>query len=519
MSIYRLLSTLFSIILLFVISATAQTTKLSVAVKTGDKNLEGSAFTFVGQVSTTSKGDIAFLGTAPSGSVLKGAVYLKPAPVDSNTALKLLLSMDEQLPVPGTIGTVTSPKVNDLGDVAFASLLREQTLPGGLFIKTDGVIKKVVIEGDLSPLGPKFTSLFSRSPAFAINNRREVVFISAIVDTPPKVGVFVYHDDLIKKIFLDGDILPNGGKFKTGPDSLPVINNNGELLINATSIDPVTNQASSIILVSDQTTNKIVVAVGDPAPEGGTFTLIQNRGRYINDRGEVMFLGQANDKMSLYLAKPDGDKFNITRIVGVGDSSADGGTFRNLAAALLPASGGINNNGVMLFRAETTKTTDGLFIFANGAVQKITGKNEATPLGGLFPIDAGFNSAFLGPILADTNPENIVAVFESTIQNGPDGPGARALFLWTPVARTAPKVLGAIYDKKNKVLNITATFLAADTKIEINNKPITIPTKIVSPNQLTLAGKRKALKLNKGENTNGVVIISGDGLRSQKFVF
>ncbi|KAF0218695.1 MAG: hypothetical protein FD167_5115, partial [bacterium] len=220
-------------------------------------------------------------------------------------------------------------------------------------------------------------------------------------------------------------------------------------------------------------------------------------------------IGKTGGKDGIYLFSPENNK--ITKLVADDDTAPDGGVFRSLSISLTPAHGRLTNKSSFVFRGSTTKTIYGLFYYANGKILKVVGRKDPTPLGGVFADEAIFNAAFLGSIISD----NDEVVFEATIRGGS---ATKALIAWS--TRLAPiKVTSAIYNNKTKVLQIKTSSINIDIKIEINGKINTQSIKLVSDTELSIKGSRKRLNLNKAANTNKLVLISSNGVRSEIFTF
>lgn len=497
-------SLLLSIILVCLTSIVgfSQVTNMKVVNKLGNQAPDSSLITALNQPSINSKGEVAYLGT--DGKEIRLFITKN---VFSNPTTEILAKRGT--PIPGLSGLdllkITFPKINERGDVLFSGTL-SQNLFGGLFIASDGQINKVIVDGTKTPIGGVFVDL-ALSSLFTFNNNGEVTLVSAVADGSSDVGVFTIKNDQINKVVANGDMLADGTKLKITLETVPAINDQGDVLFSAaTETEP--NKLAIYLFSQGQV--KKVVGSGDTTVDGEKLDMVLSSGRYLNDKREILFSGKVGTSDGIYLYSAETKK--ITKLIANGDPAPDGGIFRGLSISLTPAHGALINNSRFVFRAGTTKTIYGLFYFKDGKIIKIVGHREPTPLGGVFADNATFNCAMLGAILTEKDQ----VVFETTITGGSS---PKALIAWSENALTAPTINSANYDKKSKLLTIKALGIKTDLQVEINNKLITQPIKLISDSELSLKGNRKKLNLNKDANTNRLVLISSDGLRSEAFVF
>jgi hypothetical protein len=122
---------------------------------------------------------------------------------------------------------------------------------------------------------------------------------------------------------------------------------------------------------------RLLVRTGDPAPDGGTFTVLADPA--LNDRGDIAFGGQTTAReaaQALYLRR-DG---RITTLVAAGRRVSTGGTFSSFSDVVL------NNRGTVTFLGRTTDRAArlGLYAARGGAVVPIVVTGQPAPSGGAF---------------------------------------------------------------------------------------------------------------------------------------
>jgi hypothetical protein len=202
-----------------------------------------------------------------------------------------------------------------------------------------------------------------------------------------------------------GDPTPIGGTFSGffgGTTFAPPINAAGDILFIA---DVDGGSAPRALFLYRGTTQDIIkiAAVGDPSPLGGTLEAVGPGS--MNDQGQIAFLGwEAGTSNINYLKWEAG---TLTKIAAVGDPAPGGGTFTILGSEYLtfvdttkipigpvPC---INNHGQIAFRAILSGglAGRGFFLSTGGVHQWFVKAGDPAPGGGTF-----FD--FWGPILNDS---------------------------------------------------------------------------------------------------------------------
>ena len=291
------------------------------------------------------------------------------------------------------VAFVNPTTLNNLQTIAFFSLVNGSARNQGIFTADSNTIYAIAIgsgsgggsgdtsahSGDPSPIGGTFSGFFGGT-AFApdINNLGDVLFLCDVNGGSSYRGLFLYKaaTQSIIKIAVVGDPSPIGGTFgAVGPGS---INNNEKVVFLAS---PVGTTNSNIFMWDNGTVTK-VAAIGDPAPGGGTFSLLGTESYGfpdgtnipagpvpdINDNGQISFRAIVNGGIT--------ERGIIVRTGGTddwyiksGDSTPAGGTYFDMQAA------SINNAGQIAFFADyrptPTSTNSGWFAGSPGNWRKV----------------------------------------------------------------------------------------------------------------------------------------------------
>lgn len=502
----RILLSVFILILTLAVNSLAQIENMRIVAKVTDKAPDQSTITTLNQPSINNKSEVAFLATDSSTPKLLVARNVFGNP-------KTEIVIDRSTSIVGLNGAkvfrAIFPKINDNGDILFAGSISNLPIDGGLFLFSKGEVKAVALAGKTTPLGGVFGTDLPLSNSFSLNNRGDIVFLTNTVDLMANTAtptIFLVKDNVISKVIMNNEVLPDIGKIVFNQNTVPTINEKAEVLFSASTED--NTLGSGIYLASNGTIKKVVVP-GDRNAQGEIFEQVSSPGRYLNNKGEILFQGRAFGKDAIYLFSPETS--TITKLIGISDPSPDGGVFTSLAISLTPAHGRLTEKGSFVFRSTTSKTPYGLFYYSAGKILKIVGHKDPTPLGGTFSEQSIFNAAFLGSIISD----NDEVVFEALISGGSS---PKALIAWSSQVST-PKVISVVYDKKAKLLKINASNINDNTRVEINGKIVSQPIKIINSTEISITGKRKELNLNKKVNSNKLILISESGVRSIEFTF
>jgi hypothetical protein len=182
------------------------------------------------------------------------------------------------------VAFINPTTVNASGRVAFNSQVDGSDRNQGVFVAdSDGTITAIAIGcgglggsgdttsmcGDVSPIGGHFGGFFFGTFFTPdINDAGDVLFLCDVNGGSSRRALFLYRgaSGEIVKVAAIGDPSPIGGTFgAVGPGSL---NNNGQVVFLASAVGTI----NSDIFMWDNGVVTKVAAVGDPAPEGGTFS-------------------------------------------------------------------------------------------------------------------------------------------------------------------------------------------------------------------------------------------------------
>jgi len=315
----------------------------------------------------------------------------------------------------GTLGTVApffDTTINSSGRVAFGSPVDGSSRNQGFFVSNpDSTVSAVAIGcgdfggggdttslcGDLSPIGGKISGLFFFTPS--INDAGDVVFISDVNGGSARRALFVYHaaTRTLEKVAAPGDPSPIGGVFDSV--SPGVISNSGKVFFLAL---PTPGSFDSDLFMWENGVVTKVAATGDPAPGGGTYSIIGSQSVGFVD-GTTMPIGPLpdindSDQIAFRAIVSGGitDRGIIVRTNGVDqwyvkvpDPTPIGGTYLSMEAP------SINNAGQVSFFADyhptPTTTNSGWFAGAPGHWRKVLVFGDSVDGGEVFGLAVSNN--------------------------------------------------------------------------------------------------------------------------------
>jgi hypothetical protein len=233
--------------------------------------------------------------------------------------------------------------------------------------------------GDVSPIGGHFGGFFFGTFFTPdINDAGDVLFLCDVNGGDSRRALFLYRgaSGEIVKVAAIGDPSPLGGTFgAVGPGS---INNNGQVVFLASAVGTI----NSDIFMWDNGVVTKVAAVGDPAPEGGTFSGLGTESAGfqdgtnipvgplpdINDSDQIAFRAIVSGGITqrgIVVRTGQADEWYVK----VPDPTPIGGTYLDMQAA------SINNTGQIAFFADYHPTPDtinsGWFAGAPGNWRKV----------------------------------------------------------------------------------------------------------------------------------------------------
>ncbi len=233
----------------------------------------------------------------------------------------------------------SEPSINDKGEVAFGACADKDLIGenDGVYIYSEGQIRKVAIYGDPSPIGGFLALNFIPAITPILNNNSEVLFHGGVIiepNIPEKYGLFLATKDGVKKIIVDGDPLTDGNI--VFPRSLGIgdLNDKSEVVFTV----KVQGKADTGIYLNANGRISKIMAQGDVTPIGGTFATLEDpdlierflfiRPR-INANSAVAFQAKVIDgssKQGIFLASPKA----MLKVVAVGDTIPTGETIREI---------------------------------------------------------------------------------------------------------------------------------------------------------------------------------------------
>jgi hypothetical protein len=293
------------------------------------------------------------------------------------------------------VAFINPTTVNASGRVAFNSQVNGSDRNQGVFVAdSDGTITAIAIGcgglggsgdttsmcGDVSPIGGHFGGFFFGTVFTPdINDAGDVLFICDVNGGDSRRALFLYQaaSGQIVKVAAVGDPSPIGGTFgAVGPGS---INNSGKIVFLASQAGETVN--SNLFMWDNGVVTK-VAALGDPAPQGGTFSGLGTEsfgfqdGTFIpvgpvpdiNDSDQIAFRAIVSGGITgrgIVVRTGQVDEWYVK----VPDPTPIGGTYFDMQAP------SINNTGQIAFFADYRPTPDtfnsGWFAGAPGNWRKV----------------------------------------------------------------------------------------------------------------------------------------------------
>jgi hypothetical protein len=206
-----------------------------------------------------------------------------------------------------------SPSVNAAGQVAFLSELGDSL--GGAYLWSGDSIARVAGHGDPIDRQPKFLNSYS----LGIDGSGRVLFGADLF--PGNYGLFLGSP--VAVVARVGDSAPGGGVFDYVDTFWNSINDSGQAVFDATATSIAISYTSGLYSSSNGTLSRIA-ATGDPAPGGGQFLTFYGPSS-ISTAGGVAFAATASlpSRSGMYLFSNSA----FRGLVAFGDPAPGGGTF------------------------------------------------------------------------------------------------------------------------------------------------------------------------------------------------
>ena len=276
------------------------------------------------------RGDVAFAAAIVGGRTVEG-IFVRDA-----RGLRPVVLTGRGAPgmASGTIAAVDAPALNDHGDLAFlASVRRGRETVEAVYTVIAGRLAKVVAQGDPAPAGGTFAGF---GPP-AINNRRRVAFAAVVEGRAVPGGVFAADGATVRMLAGAGSETPIGGIFVKFSERI-ALNDAGAVAFTAVLKNAEAEQG--VFVIRDEHVRK-VIALGEPAPDGGTFSHFSLWPALAAD-GTVAFAAALDGsavQVAVFMTSPRG----MVRVVALGDEVGGGRRISSFglypAVSLSPAGG------------------------------------------------------------------------------------------------------------------------------------------------------------------------------------
>jgi len=296
------------------------------------------------------RGDVAFAAAIVGGRTVEG-IFVRDA-----RGLRPVVLTGRGAPgmASGTIAAVDAPALNDHGDLAFlASVRRGRETVEAVYTVIAGRLAKVVAQGDPAPAGGTFAGF---GPP-AINNRRRVAFAAVVEGRAVPGGVFAADGATVRMLTGAGSETPIGGIFVKFSERI-ALNDAGAVAFTAVLKNAEAEQG--VFVIRDDHVRK-VIALGEPAPYGGTFSHFSLWPALAAD-GTVAFAAALDGsavQVAVFMTSPRG----MVRVVALGDEVGAGRRVGSLG--LYPAVSLSPVGGVTFASTPGAETgTEGLFFVA-----------------------------------------------------------------------------------------------------------------------------------------------------------
>jgi hypothetical protein len=174
-------------------------------------DIAGGVFFDFGRPAINDAGDVAFLTTIRHGHEMLDAVY-----VNAKGKLAKIVAAGDAAPDGGVFSAIAAPVLNNRGVVAFAALVEQGQRPAGIFVATDGALRRAVGAGDAAPDGGIYARL---SENIGIDDAGHIAFTAFLGQTATRAGIFLAGEHDVKRAAALGTAAPGGGRFASFGDT------------------------------------------------------------------------------------------------------------------------------------------------------------------------------------------------------------------------------------------------------------------------------------------------------------
>jgi len=217
------------------------------------------------------------------------------------------------------------PALNDADKLAFGASVAGARATEGVFLASEGTLRVIALSGADAP--GIATGTFMEFDTPALNNRDEVTFVATVRRGRETLeALYLYSAGKLRKLVVEGDLTPKGGTFSRF--GVPVINNKGVIAFPAVlEHGPILGG----IFIAGTRDLRLIVGVAEVGPEGMMLLRFSER-LAINDDDRIAFGAQLRSgdqgKEAVLLA----DVRGITAVAIVGDGAPGGGRFAGFGA-------------------------------------------------------------------------------------------------------------------------------------------------------------------------------------------
>jgi hypothetical protein len=237
--------------------------------------------------------------------------------------------------------------INNLGEIAFNGF-DPASQTSGTFLNSSGQTRLLLSAATPLPGGGTLGNPIN----LALNNLDQLAFMAQ--PFPGPAGVFTAINGIVTPLATDGAAAPGGGNFLLFFGlSQPVINDHGDIAFSSllTGVSGGFFGSSGVFLYEDGTLSRIV-GPGDPSPDGGVFLFADSPS--INSSGDIAFFAETS-------------AFGFGAFVyshGLFTQVAVAGDFINNVGLGFVDQPVINNNGHIAFTASLFNGQNAIFLAA-----------------------------------------------------------------------------------------------------------------------------------------------------------
>jgi hypothetical protein len=281
-----------------------------------------------------------------------GVVAASTVSSEANGTLLLNDKSSLQVVADSSPGSAVDPNgdvaaINNLGEIAFNGF-DPASQTSGTFLNSSGQTRLLLSAATPLPGGGTLGNPIN----LALNNLDQLAFMAQ--PFPGPAGVFTAINGIVTPLATDGAAAPGGGNFLLFFGlSQPVINDHGDIAFSSllTGVSGGFFGSSGVFLYEDGTLSRIV-GPGDPSPDGGVFLFADSPS--INSSGDIAFFAETS-------------AFGFGAFVyshGLFTQVAVAGDFINNVGLGFVDQPVINNNGHIAFTASLFNGQNAIFLAA-----------------------------------------------------------------------------------------------------------------------------------------------------------